>query len=339
MLTRRQSLRHLALVASAPVLRVASGAIAPKRLGILSEAAEPKGGLFWEAEFWRLMAQRGWILGQNIIAERAFADGKTDLLSHLAEELVRKGVDIIVCAGEQEAVVAAARATRTIPIFAFDASDLVQAGLVDSYARPGRNVTGMAFNEGFAAKRLQYLRTIVPSAKRLCWLWGSDTVLSSRVDGSRYDVTALIAGTARKLGFETRFFRVPGPADLERAFADVVAWKPDALTTSGRRLFVYGATKDVAQFCLRQRLPSAFTTPEFVQAGGLLSYSITESEAQLVTLRCVAYGDRLLRGEKPADMPVTSPDRYQLRINMKTAETLGLSIPQSVLVSADELVR
>src|SRR4051812_20226804 len=137
MLTRRQSLRHLALVASAPMLRAASGAIAPKRLGILSEVTEPIGGLFWEPEFWRLMGQHGWILGQNITVERAFANGKSDLLPQLAEELVRKGVNIIFCAGEQEAMVAAARATRTIPIFAFDASDLVQAGLVNSLARPG----------------------------------------------------------------------------------------------------------------------------------------------------------------------------------------------------------
>ena len=337
--TRRQALRHLALVASVLSLRTASGANAPKRLGILSEVTEPKGGLFWEPEFWRLLAQHGWILGQNILVERAFANGKSDLLARLAEEFVRKRVDLILCAGEQEAMVAAARATRTIPIVAFDASDLVQAGLVESLARPGRNVTGMAFNEGFAAKRLEYLRAIAPSARRLCWLWGSDTAMSSRVDGTRYDVTALIAASARKLDFETRFFRVPGPGDLDRAFADVLAWKPHALTMSGRTLFVYGAAKDVAQFCLGQRLPSAFNTPEFVQAGGLLSYAVPESEAQLVTLRCIAYGDRLLRGEKPADMPVIAPDRYELRINMKTAETLGLTIPQSVLVSADELVR
>jgi putative ABC transport system substrate-binding protein len=337
--TRRQALRHLALVASASSLRVASGANAPKRLGILSEVTEPAGGLFWEPELWRLLAQRGWILGQNIVVERAFANGRSDLLPRLAEELVRKRVDLILCSGEQEATVAAARATRTIPIFAFDASDLVEAGLVESLARPGRNVTGMAFNDGVTAKRLQYLRTVAPSAKRLCWLWGSDTVLSSRLDGTRYDLTALIAARAQNLGFETRFFRVPGPGDLDRAFADVLTWKPHALTTSGRRLFVYGATKDVAQFCLRQRLPSAFNTPEFVQAGGLLSYSISESEAQLVTLRCLAYADRLLRGEKPSDMPVIAPDRYELKINMKTAETLGLTIPQSVLVSADELLR
>ena len=338
MLSRRQAIGHLAL-ASVSTWSVASAAIGLKRLGILSQVTEPKGGLFWEPEFWRLIAERGWILGQNILAERAFANGQSDLLPRLAEDLVRKRVDVILCAGEQEAMVAAARATRTIPIFAFDATDLVQAGLVDSLARPGRNVTGMQFNEGFGAKRLQYLRTIVPSAKRLCWLWGSDTVMSSRVDGTRYDATSSIAEKASQLGFETRFFRVSNPGDLDKAFADMLAWKPHALTTSGRTLFVYGATTKVAQFCLSQRLPSAFATPEFVQAGGLLSYSITEAEDQLLTLRCIAYGDRLLRGEKPADMPVIAPDRYQLTINMKTAETLGLPIPQSVLVSADQLVR
>jgi len=285
------------------------------------------------------MAQRGWILGQNILVERAFANGKSDLLPRLAEELMRKRVDLILCAGEHEATVAAARATRTIPILAFDIADLVQAGLVDSLARPGGNVTGMAVSDSVGDKRLQYLRAIVPSAKRLCWLWGHDTVMSSRVDGTRYDVTASIAAKARVLGFETRFFRVPGPGDLDGAFADVLAWKPDALTTSGRTLHVYGATNDVAKFCLHQRLPSAFSTPEYVQAGGLLSYSVPESEAQLVTLRCIAYGDRLLRGEKPSDMPVIAPDRYELKVNMKTAETLGLTVPKSVIVSADELLR
>jgi putative ABC transport system substrate-binding protein len=341
MTTRRQALRQLALLASASGLPLASGAGVPKRIGILSEASpEPaKDTLIWEPRVWELMAQRGWVVGENVAVERAFAETKSDRLPRLAEELVRKRVDVILCLGDQEAMSAAARATQTIPILVFEVFDPVEQGLVESLARPGRNVTGISLVRGpdLAMKRLQYLRTIAPSAKRLCWLWGRDTSMVTRVDGSRYDVAASLATAAQSLEFETRTYHVTGASDIDKALADAVVWRAQALTTSGFPLFL--ARQEVAQFALRQRWPSAFAVGEFVQAGGLLSFAVADSEIQLMTRRWIEYIDRVLRGAKPADMPVIAADRYDLQINMKTAETLGLTIPKSILSRADTLVR
>jgi putative tryptophan/tyrosine transport system substrate-binding protein len=187
-------------------------------------------------------------------------------------------------------------------------------------------------------KRLQYLRTLVPSAKRLCWLWGHETSLATRVDGTRYDVAAsLAAAAAQKLQFETRIYHVTGASEIDKALADAVTWQAQVLTTSGFPPFL--ARREVAQFALLQRWPSAFAVVDLVQVGGLLSLAVADSEVQLLTLRWVEYIDRVLRGAKPADMPVIGADRYELQINVKTAETLGLSIPQSILSRADGLVR
>lgn len=339
--TRRQALRQLALLACASGLPLALGADAPKRIGILSEASAEAGKntLMWEPDVWELMAQRGWVVGQNVVVERAFAETKSDRLRGLAEELVRKRVDVILCLGDQEAMVAAARATQTIPIVVFEVSDPVEQGLVESLARPGRNVTGISLVRGpdLAMKRLQYLRTIAPMAKRLCWLWGRDTSVATRVDGSRYDVAATLATAAQSLQFETRIYHVTGAGEIDKALADAVTWQAQALTTSGLPPFL--ARREVTQFALRQRWPSAFAVVEFVQAGGLLSLAVADSEIQLLTRRWIEYIDRVLRGAKPADMPVIGADRYDLQINMKTAETLGLTIPQSILSRADALVR
>jgi len=341
MTTRRQALRQLALLASAAGLPRASGAAAPKRIGILSEASAEasKNTLLWEPEFWELMAQRGWTVGQNVVVERALADTKSDRLPQLAEELVRKRVDVILCLGDQDAMVEAARATQTIPIVVFEVFDPVEQGLVESFARPGRNVTGICLTRGSdsTVKRLQYLRAVAPSAKRLCWLWGRDTSVYTRVDGSRYDVAASLATAAQTLQFETRIYRVTGASDIDKALDDATAWQAQALTTSG--LPAYRARREVAQFALRQRLPSAFARGEFVEAGGLLSFGVPDSEVQSLTVRWIDYIDRVLHGAKPAEMPVIGADRYELQINMKTAETLGLSIPQSILSRADGLVR
>jgi len=337
MTTRRQALRQLALLASPAGLPVALAAGAPKRIGILAEAF--KDTLDWEPDVWELMAQRGWVVGQNVVVERAYADTKADRLPRLAKELVRKRVDLILCVGDQEAMVAAARATQTIPIVVFEVFDPVEQGLVESLARPGRNVTGISLVRGpdLAMKRLQYLRTIVPSAKRLCWLWGGGTSVATRVDGTRYDVAASLATAAERMQFETRIYHVTGASDIDKALADAATWRAQALTAGGFPSYL--ARREVTQFALRQRWPSAFPVSEFVQAGGLLSFAVSDAEVQLLTRRWIEYIDRVLRGAKPADMPVIGADRYDLQINMKTAETLGLTIPQSILSRADTLVR
>lgn len=338
MTSRRQALRQLALLASAAGMRLASAADAPKRIGVLSEASA-EGVLLWEPDFWELMAQRGWTVGKNVVVERALAETKSDRLPRLAEELVRKRVDVILCFGDQDAMVAAARATQTIPIVVFEVYDPVEQGLVESFARPGRNVTGISLTRGSDStiKRLQYLRAIVPSAKRLCWLWGRDTSSYARVDGSRFDVGASLATAAQTLQFETRIYRVTGAGDIDDALADATTWQAQALTTGGVPAF--RARREIAQFALRQRWPSAFASGEFVEAGGLLSFGVARSEVETLLVRWVDYVDRVLRGAKPAEMPVLLADRYELQINLKTAAALGLGIPQSILSRADVLVR
>jgi putative ABC transport system substrate-binding protein len=212
--------------------------------------------------------------------------------------------------------------------------------MVESFARPGRNVTGICLTRGSdsTVKRRQYLRAIAPAAKRLCWLWGRDTSSYARVDGSRYDIAASLATAAQALQFETRIYRVTGPSDIDKALDDATAWQAQALTTSGVPAF--RARREVAQFALRQRLPSAFALGEFVEAaGGLLSYGVLGAEVQSLTVRWIDYIDRVLHGANPAEMPVIGADRCGLQINMKTAEALGLSIPQSILSRADGLVR
>lgn len=340
MTTRRQALRRFALFASSSGLPAASGAVASKVLGILSEAEATSAGPDWEANLWPGMAKRGWALGRNIAVERAFSNGKSDRLPHLADGLVRKRVDAILCvADDQEAMVAAARATRTVPIIVFDAIDPVEQGLIESFARPGRNVTGVALTGGadFTVKRLEFLRAIAPSAKRLCWLRNAASSLHSRVDGTSFDNSTWLAAAAQKIGFETRFFNAPKAGDIDKAFAAAVAWGAQAFTARGWPLA--SINRDVAQLALRHRLPSAFISPEFVLAGGLLSYAVPDSEFELTVARCIEYLDRVLRGANPAVMPVIGPDRYELTINTNTAETLGLTIPQSILVRADRLVR
>jgi putative ABC transport system substrate-binding protein len=341
MTSRRQWLRQLLLLGLSSGVSRAFGAGIPKRIGILSEASADlyKDELPWEPPLWKAMAQRGWIVGRNVVVERALADTNSDRLPRLAEELVRKRVDVILCVGDQEAMAAAARATQRIPIVVFEVSDLVGQGLVDSFARPGRNVTGISLTRGpeLTMKRLQYLRTIAPTAKRLCWLWGRDTSVVTRVDGSRYDVAASLATAAESLQFETRIYHVTDAIEIDKALADAVTWRAQALTAGGFPPFL--ARHEVAQFALRHRWPSAFAVAEFVPEGGLLSLAVAHSEVELLTLRWAEYVDRVLRGEKAANMPVIAADRYELQINTKTAQTLGLSIPRSMLLQADALVR
>jgi len=341
MTTRRRALQRLASLAAGAASLRALAARPARRIGILSEAsAEPgKATLNWEPDFWEAMAQRGWVVGRNVVVERAFASWRSDRLPALADELVKKRVDLIVSFGDQDAMVAAARATRTIPIVLFDAFDPVEEGLVESLARPGRNVTGISLVRGpeFALKRLEYLRAVAPDAKRLAWLWGHERTLAARVDGSGYDIADWLATAAKKMQFETVVYRVTTAAAIDGALADAKSRGVQALTANG--FPIYLARRAVVDFALRERLPSAFAYGGFVEDGGLLSYAAADAEVDLLFRRWVEYVDRILRGAKPAEMPVIAADRYDLQINLRTAATLGLTIPPSILSRADALVR
>ena len=275
-----------------------------------------------------------WIEGQNLVIESAFGEGKGERLPALAEELVRKRVDVI-WVGSEVAAVAAARATRTIPIVFTNVYWPVETGLIDSFARPGRNATGMSAYSGIevSTKRLEFLKEIAPGAIRLSWMF--DAVVPT-VDGGNFDVRPLLESDAKKLGYETRYHLLAKSDDIDRAFAEMLDWRAQAIAVAG--LAIFAAVGRIASFSVRNRLPSACLDSRMVDAGCLLSYNAAGSVLTESMARGVDYVDRILRGAHPRDLPVQRPDKYELVINLKTAKALGLRIPQSVLLRADRLV-
>ncbi len=277
----------------------------------------------------------GWIEGQNLVIEGAFADAKAERYPALAEELVRKRVDVI-WAGTGPAAVAAARATKTIPIVFAEVPWPVETGLIDSFARPGRNVTGVSNYTGIevSTKRLEFLKEIAPTATRLSWIL--DSSMEVTLDGGRFDIRPLLDPAARKLGYEVRYHYVAKDEDFDPAFADILNWRAQALAVAGSAA-IFVARERIAAFAVRNRLPSAAATSWFVDAGGLLSYNNADVFTVSIA-RGAEYVDRIFRGARPADLAVDRPEKYELVINLKTAKALGLRIPQSVLTRAGRLI-
>lgn len=277
----------------------------------------------------------GWNEGKNLVIEGAYADYKTERFPALAEQLVRKGVDII-WAITGPAAVAAARATKTIPIVFTAVPWPVEIGLIDSFSRPGRNVTGVSTYTGIevSTKRLEFLREIAPTALRLSWIL--DPSMEAKLDGGRFDIRALLDPAAKQLGYEVRYHYVAKSDDVDRALADMLNWRAQALAVAGGAV-TFAARERIAAFAVRNRLPSAAASSWFVEAGGLLSYDDAGVSTGSIA-RGVEYVDRIFRGARPADLPVNRPDKYELVINLKTAKALGLQIPQSVLLRAGRVV-
>jgi putative tryptophan/tyrosine transport system substrate-binding protein len=277
----------------------------------------------------------GWIEGQNLVVESAFADYKNERLPTLAEDLVRRRVDVI-WATSADAAVAAARVTKSTPIVFAGVPWPVETGLIDSFARPGRNVTGVSSYTGIevSTKRLEFLRTIAPTATRLSWIL--DPSLGASVDGGRFDVRPLLDPAARALGFDVRYHHVEKSDDVDPAFAEMLAWRVQAIAVAGSAA-TFAARERIASFALRNRLPSACATPSIVEAGALLSYSSAGAFPELLA-RGANYVDRILRGAHPADLPVYRPDKYELLVNLKTARVLGLQVPQSLLLRAGRVI-
>lgn len=283
-----------------------------------------------------VLRKLGWIEGENLVVERASADLKIERLAGLAKSLVGSRPEVIWTDGSQAAI-AAGRATRTIPIVFNGAVWPVETGLVDSLARPGRNLTGAtSFAEpGLSTKRLEFLREIVPSAKRLAVLGQPD--LNDTLSGGKFDMPAIWRAAEERLGFVPQTHQIRSSADIDTALSEIAAWRPDAMNGTGST-YLHVARQRIADFALRHRLPSVFAFPTPVEAGGLLSYGPAPSEAEALLARSLEYVDRILRGARPNDLPVQRPSRFDLLINMKTAKALGLKIPQSVLVRADRLI-
>ena len=274
------------------------------------------------------LRELGWIEGKNVVIERRYAENRLERLPNLAAELVRLNVDVIVTVGTL-APLAAKRATPTIPIAMAAAGDPLGSGLVDSLARPGGNVTGTSLMApDLAGKRLELLKEVLPRLARVAVLWNAANPYSALVFKGVRD-----AGLT--LGIEVQSVEVRGPDDFEGAFETVRRRHPDALMTVEDPLtFTY--QKVIADFALRQLLPTLYGIREGVVAGALMSYG-----PNLVDLyrRTAGYVDKILKGVRPADLPVQQPTKFELVINLKTAKTLGLTVPPSLIARADEVIQ
>jgi putative ABC transport system substrate-binding protein len=312
-----------------------------KRIGMISDqlsnipATERPA---WKT-FWNALSSKGWTLGKNLEFGPEYRDTDPGRLAALAERLVLDSVDLIVSVDE-EPTLAAARATQSIPILFYEVGWPMELGLVDSYARPGRNLTGIAEYApglGVGIKRFEYLRQVAPKAQRLSWIFGEPSWSYETLGGGRWDYAAAIDADIKRLGFEPRYHLAPTPQDIDAAFAEVAESRAHVLVATGMSALV--ARERIAQFALQQRLPSAGQDRRFVEAGLLLSAAVTPSEDVAILIRLAALADRLLRGESPADLPVEWPSRYELVINTKTAKALAVTIPQALLLVADELIQ
>ncbi|HEY3038493.1 MAG TPA: ABC transporter substrate-binding protein [Pyrinomonadaceae bacterium] len=273
----------------------------------------------------------GYIEGQNIATEYRYAEGKRDRAAELAAELVRLKVDIIVAAGGTGIIQAAKNATKTIPIvMTGGGSDPVEAGLIESLARPGGNATGITtLARELVGKRLELLKEAVTKVARVAVLY--DPANSNDM----VEVKELLPVAARELALTIQPWEVRAADDFDRVFSALNKQRPDGLVVTGSPLM--GANrKRIADFALKSRLPSVYGNRTAVDAGGLVSYGADLTERD----RLVAvYVDKILKGSKPADLPVQQPAKFELIINLKTAKQIGLTIPQKVLVRADKVIK
>jgi putative tryptophan/tyrosine transport system substrate-binding protein len=273
----------------------------------------------------------GYVEGRNVVIEYRDAEGKVERHPALAAELVALKVDVIVVAGSTLTAQTVKQATSTLPIVFIAVGDPVGSGLVTSLARPGGNVTGLSnIGPELVGKRLELLKQAVPGVDRVAVLWLPGAL------GERTDKDMLTGAdvAARALGVRLQFVEARGPDEFARAFSDMTSARAGGLTVlpSARLLREHRRLVDLAA---KNRLPAVYTSREFVDAGGLMAYG-----ANLADLyrRAATYVDKVLKGAKPADLPVEQPTKFELVINLKTAKALGLEIPPTLLTRADEII-
>jgi len=278
------------------------------------------------------LRELGYIEGQNIAIEYRYAEGKVDRAPELAAELVRLKVDAIVVAGGTPSVQSAMNATKTIPIVMMgQGSDPVRAGLVESLARPGGNVTGLtALGRELGGKRLELLKEAIPKLSRVAVLYDPAN------PPSLHEVKELLPADARALKLTIQPWEIRAVDDFEKVFAALNKQRPDGLYVVTAGPVMRPNEKRIAGFALKSRLPSVYDSRGYVEAGGLMSYGADFADSYR---RVAYYVDRILKGTKPADLPVEQPTKFELVINLKTAKQIGLTIPQSVLYRADKVIK
>jgi len=279
--------------------------------------------------FRRGLRDLGYVEGENIVIEFRYAEGKPDRIPSLVAELVQLKVDVLV-SGDDPAIRVAKQATKTIPIVMLINQDPVATGLVDSLARPGGNITGISrLTRELGGKRLELLTEVVPGISRVGILWDS-TAEGPRISFKEYQAAA----RALKIPLQSLEVRGPEP-DLDGAFQSAVKGGASAMITIGNAL-LNRHRKQIANYAIKHRLPSMYESNLWIEAGGLISYSSNDAESYR---RAAVYVDKILKGAKPADLPVEQPTKFELVINLKTAKQIGRTIPANLLARADKVIR
>lgn len=325
---RRHSLRLMAL---APCV-IALGAQAQSRtgrqvrVGFLGTATAAGWASQWDA-FRQGLHEQGWVEGRDVVYETRFAESRMDQLPRLAAELVASRIDLLVTHGIP-GTRAAKAATSTVPILMASVADPVAAGLVASFSRPEANVTGVAFlAQEMAAKRLQLLKEALP---RL----GQAAVLSNpRNAAFSQAMFAAMSEAARAVNVQLQLFDAAEPAEFAKAFADMTTRRMEAVAITEEATLIANATP-IAALALQHRLPSVGNA-EFARAGGLIGYGANREE---LFRRAATLADRLLRGARPADVPVEQPTRFELVLSQRTARAIGASLPPAMALRADETI-
>jgi putative ABC transport system substrate-binding protein len=311
---------------AAPLAASAQTTTTIRRIGVLS-ADEPLSQAELQQEYAPLRAL-GWVVGQNLLVERRYAYRRVERLRLLAEELVRLKVEIIVTDGTT-ATLAAKNATTTIPIIMHAVGDPVRSGLVASLAQPGGNITGISIvAPELDGKRLSLLRELLPGMQRV-------GVLELSTNPYYRDARKEFEQTCRSLGLQPIIIEVAAAVDLENAIAELARRRVQALFVHPDDLF-YSNRVPIVSAALKYALPTLSMAKEWLEAGALVTYAASDAE---IDRRYAAFVDRVLRGAKPADLPIEQPTVFELGINLKTAKALGISVPQSLLLRADQVIQ
>jgi putative tryptophan/tyrosine transport system substrate-binding protein len=314
-------------LALAPLAAEAQQAGGVRRIGFLSPSSAETMRGFVE-EFQRGLRERGYVEGQNLHVEYRWAEGKADRLPGLVTDLISLRVELIVVQASPAAR-AAHQATRTIPIVMVGVGNPVELGLAASLARPGGNVTGFtSYGPDLTAKQLELLREAVPDMKRLAVLW---TPANPLHPGTVRDLEEL----TRSRGIQIQPLKIVSPDELEGAFRAAATGRAAAVWVLGDSMFSVNRAR-IAKLAMNARLPTSFFGRAFVEAGGLMSYA---PDLNHIYRQAATHVDKILKGGKPAEIPIEEPTRFELVINLKTAKALGLAIPQTLLLRADQVIQ
>jgi putative ABC transport system substrate-binding protein len=323
---RRTFLAALAGAAALPYAARAQQSGKVWRVGMLDTTSATLNAKNVDA-FKASMRALGYVEGQNLIIDYRSADGRLERLPALAAELIGLKCDIIVTRGTPPAQAAKA-ATRTVPIVMASIAEPVETGLIESLARPGGNITGLsAFVTQLAQKRIELLKELAPQIARIGYL----TNISNASVPAQWDETKL---AAQALGLQALMFDVRKPEDIAPSFEAAIVKRINAFTVSNDSVLM-ASRRAVTELAARHRLPTVYASREYIDAGGLISYAAHYPD---LYRRAASYVDRILKGAKPADLPVEQPTKLEIVVNLKAAKALGLTVPPTLLARADEVI-